>query len=96
MPLKHLQHMQHVQHPLVYFCNIHMKRLQHASETSKIIEAYIYNIGGESLGRSILVDGVGTSGEWLRASTTTSANGTGLGSAVTVRDGERGAPWPPG
>jgi hypothetical protein len=43
MPLKHLQHMQHVQHPLIYFCNIKMKQLQHTSETSKTFETCICN-----------------------------------------------------
>jgi hypothetical protein len=47
MPLKHLQHMQH---PLIYFCNIHMKLLQHTSETSETIKTYICNIGGERPG----------------------------------------------
>jgi hypothetical protein len=42
MPLKHLQH---VQHPLIYFCNIKIKQLQHTSEMSKTLETYIYDIG---------------------------------------------------
>jgi hypothetical protein len=34
-----------MQHLLVYFCNIHMKQMQHTSETSETLETYIYNIG---------------------------------------------------
>jgi hypothetical protein len=77
---KHLQHtsktlatytdIQHVQHPSIYFCNIHMKWLQRASETSETIETYICNIGERGLGRSIPAEGVGAGGEQLRASTT--------------------------
>ena len=53
MPLKHLQHIQHVQHPLIYFCNIKMKQLQHPSETSETLKTYICNIGE---GKAGLVD----------------------------------------
>ena len=42
--LKHLQHMQHVQHPPIYFCNIHVKQLQHTSKTSETLETYACNI----------------------------------------------------
>jgi hypothetical protein len=60
-----------LQHPSIYFCNIHMKLLQYASETSETIETYISNIRGErGLGRLIPADGVGASGEQLRTSTT--------------------------
>jgi hypothetical protein len=44
MPLKQLQHMQH---PPIYFCNVHMKQMQHTSETSETFETYICNTGGE-------------------------------------------------
>ena len=58
MPLKHLQHTQHpdllLQHvseilatyatSLIYFCNIHMKQLQHTSETSKTLETCACNM----------------------------------------------------
>jgi hypothetical protein len=48
MSLKHLQPMQYMQHPTIYFCNIHMKQLQHTSKTFETLETYIYNIGEES------------------------------------------------
>ena len=89
--------MQYVQHPPIYFCNIHIKLLQRALETSKTIETYICNIGGErpepvNSGRR-----VGAGDERLHASTTTaSANDTGLDSEATVGNGGRGAPWSPG
>jgi hypothetical protein len=41
MPLKHLQH---VQHPSIYFCNIHIKQLQHTSETCATFEIYACNM----------------------------------------------------
>jgi hypothetical protein len=63
MPLKHLQHMQH---PSIYFYNIHMKLLQHASETFEIIETYICIIGGERPGA---VDFDRQGGSWRRAAT---------------------------
>jgi hypothetical protein len=51
----------------IYFCNIHMKQLQH---TSKTLETCICNIGqGEHLCRSNLGIEVGASGKWRRAST---------------------------
>ena len=54
MPLEQLQHMQHVRHPSIYFCNIHIKRLQHTSETSETLKTYICNIGVGKAGHSIL------------------------------------------
>jgi hypothetical protein len=57
MPLKHLQHMQHVQYLLIYFCNIHMKQLQHTSETPKTLETYICNIGERKAVRLVPVVG---------------------------------------
>ena len=89
--------MQYVQHPPIYFCNIHIKLLQHALETSETIETHICNIGGERPGPVNSSRRVGADGEPLRASTTTaSANDTGLDSEATVGNGGQGAPWPPG
>jgi hypothetical protein len=34
---------------VIYFCNIHMKHLQHTSETSEILETYAGNISGVTL-----------------------------------------------
>ena len=39
----------------IYFCNIHMKNLQHTSETSKIIETYSCNMRFQ-LNISLLLD----------------------------------------
>jgi len=35
---------------LIYFFNIHMKQLQHTSQTSETLETYICNIEEERLG----------------------------------------------
>jgi hypothetical protein len=79
-PLKQLQH------PLIYFCNIYIKQLQHTSETAETLETYICDIGkGKRLGWSIPVVGFGDGDEQLRVITITT--GTGLGSAATVGDG---------
>jgi hypothetical protein len=46
---------QHVQHLPIYFCNIHMKQMQHTFEMHETLETYICNIGGrESLARGAL------------------------------------------
>jgi hypothetical protein len=37
--------MQHVENPSIYFCNIHMKQMQHTSATYGTIEIYNCNIG---------------------------------------------------
>ena len=88
-----LKHMQHVEHPPIYFCNIHNKQLQHTFKTTETPETYICNIGE---GKPGPVD-FSRQGRcrWHTSTTATSATSTRLGSAATVGDVGRGAPWPP-
>jgi hypothetical protein len=76
MPLKQLQQIQHVQHPPIYLCNIHMKLLQHASETFETIEMYICNTGEAWAGRFRLTGREPTASGCAQAPPSTSTSGT--------------------
>ena len=51
--------MQHVQHLPIYFCNIHIKQMQHTSKTTETLETRRSIPATRGQGRRLLRDGDG-------------------------------------